>query len=67
MSTTTYEISTVRDLQFALKGVAPGTQVDWADAVGDLWPTDQLVIELTWAGKPENAHFIRIGPGGLRE
>ena len=67
MSTTTHEIAKAADLQFALKGIAPGTPIKWADRVGDDYDGDTLVIELTWAGKPENAHFIRIGPGGMKE
>lgn len=67
MSATTHEILTASDLQFHLKGVAPVTPIVWADRVGDQYDSDALVIELIWTERPENAHFIRIGPGGMKE
>ena len=64
MSIVRHEITTVRDLMFVLKGVAPGTPIIslWKEP-GTPWDaTPPVAIELIWAGSPDKAHAVRIGP-----
>ena len=63
MSTARHEITTVRDLMFALKGVDPATPIiALGHEPGSPWARMPAVaIELDWAGSPDKAHMIRIG------
>lgn len=64
MSTARHTLVTVRDLLFALKGVDPATPViALGPEPGTPWACmPDVVIELDWAGKPADAHLVRIGP-----
>lgn len=71
MSITRWKIETLADLRFATKGVADTTPVKWTlpDEMED-WEVAKLlgavvldlVAEIHFAERPENAHFINIGP-----
>ena len=71
MSITRWKIATLADLRFATKGVADTTPVKWTlpDEMEDREVAKllgavvlDLVAEIHFAERPENAHFISIGP-----
>ena len=67
MSTSIHRIRNAADLRFALKNVPAQTPIAFATDIEGTDPDHELHIELTWAERTENAHFIRIGPGGSQE
>lgn len=56
MSSILHEITSVRGLLFWLRGVDPGTPIR---SLSD--GSASVTLELVWAGKPSNAHMVRIG------
>ena len=65
MSATTYYAGTVGELREILEGVPDETRVvrryqgDDEPQMSDVLA--YITVELQWAGKPSNAHLVRIG------
>ncbi len=72
MSVIRLPIATVDALRNALDGIAPETPVAWIAAEEDEYPEiiaaleyadgAGLEVEIHFAEKPSNAHFVGIGP-----